>query len=337
MNNVKALGDFMKRIATEKAALAESAGSTGGYLVPQEIALAVDERWHEFGVFKRLARNQPMKSRECDVPSFDFGFAHASGASPLFGGMTAKWTTEGTAIAAGEPAFANSKLVAKDLIVGVAASNQLVADGGEALGNFLSAQFALVVDWVVEAACFNGDGLGKPLGVTRSAATVTVTRAAADDVQQVDLSKMLAALLPGCWANAIWCVNPSAVQKVAALGNFSWFNYKHDHPRLFGFLYGRPVYATEKLPVLGKKGDVVLMDPTMYVLGQRGYEVVASQHPKFLTNQTVFKLWWRGDGTTIPRNTATTADGTSPIGAFVVLSGAESGDGGGGGGGLPVI
>lgn len=313
-------GSFAKKVILNKAALSGSVGATGGYLIPQEMSLAIQDRLREFSVFHNLARQQPMASRECDIPSLDLNASHAAGESPLFGGLSLTWTSEGSTLVSSEPSFANSKLIAHDLEAVATVSNQLVADGGEPLGAYLEWAFACAIEWAVERECFKGNGVGKPLGVINAPAAVLVTRASAAHVTIDDLSTMLGKLLPACYGNAIWCVNPSAMKDISSLADFGFFQHKEALPNLCGYLFGRPCYTTEKLPAIGVKGDVTLFDPTQYVLGTRGMEISQSTHSKFLTNQTVYRLVWRGDGQPIPRGTAILADGVTTAGAFVVLN-----------------
>ena len=48
-------------------------------------------------------------------------------------------------------------------------------------------------------------------------------------------------------------------------------------------LLGRPAFPSEKLPALGTKGDLMLLDPSLYVVGDRQQiEIAASEHVNFL-------------------------------------------------------
>src|SRR5262249_42312350 len=52
-------------------------------------------------------------------------------------------------------------------------------------------------------------------------------------------------------------------------------------------LLGRPAFPTEKLPAIGTKGDLMLIDPSFYVIGDRmQIEIAASEHVNFL------KMFW---------------------------------------------
>lgn len=318
----KALGRFCQNVAINKAAMGEYSGTTGGYLIPIQLQIGIDEKLRERKLFHKRAFRQEMTTKECWTPCFDLTASHATGASPLFGGLNPTWTTpEGSALPESEPSFGGGKLVTKDLLCYAAASNQLLQDGGEALGEYLEEQFYKALGWAVERACFVGDGATAPMGVSTSPATKVVTRAGTGTIAQADVANMVGALLPACFADAVWACSLSALAKVTALGFYTANPaYKHEDPHLCGTLFTRPVYVTENLPAVGTQGDLMLFDPTLYVLGERHVEVAASPHPNYLNNQTVFRLWWRGDGKFLPNGTVTLADGSTTAGVAVALS-----------------
>lgn len=317
----KIMGDSLKQQVKQKAALGSSSGAIGGYTIPQEIWLHIDSLIKETGIFHSLAWNLWMGSVGLTIPSIDLTTTHATGKSPLLGGFKLVWGKENTALTEAEPSFAGSLLKAANLQIYLAVSNQLVDDGGEPLAKYLETFLALAVEEEVEYACFRGTGVNEPMGIINSPATVSVTRTAGSDVQAADLSKMMSQLLPASFATAIWCVNPSTLDKIFKLTDFAKNETHPVNPAQAGYLLSRPLYVTEKLPALGTKGDVMLFDPRMYVLATRMEGVVeASPHPNFLTNQTVFRLVWRGNGQPLPKGTVTLADGSTTAGCFVALN-----------------
>jgi len=51
------------------------------------------------------------------------------------------------------------------------------------------------------------------------------------------------------------------------------------------------VNITEKVPALGTTGDVSLIDPSLYVIGDRmQLEIAASEHVDFLKNQMTWRF-----------------------------------------------
>jgi HK97 family phage major capsid protein len=79
--------------------------------------------------------------------------------------------------------------------------------------------------------------------------------------------------------------------------------------------------ATEKLPALGTKGDLLLFDPSFYVIGDRmSIEVAASEHVNFLANQMTWRVVERVDGQPWMDKPVTLQDASSTVSPFVVLN-----------------
>jgi HK97 family phage major capsid protein len=86
-------------------------------------------------------------------------------------------------------------------------------------------------------------------------------------------------------------------------------------------LLGLPVLITEKLPTLGTKGDLILVDPSLYVIGDRMMlEIAASEHVNFLKNQMTWRFVQRVDGRPWLDNPITLQDASSQVSPFVVLN-----------------
>ncbi len=307
-------------VIVQKAAMSESTGATGGYLVPVELVVGIDQVVKEQSIFADLARQQPMKSLQCDMPIFDITTSHSTGFSPMLAGLAMTWgPTEGTALTETEPTFATNQLVAKILSGYANISNQLLDDGGEPLGEYLENLFGYAIAWMVEQACFQGVGTTQPLGITKCPAFKTVSRTTSSHIAYDDLALMVGAFFPECYSRAVWACNPTVLKDVAKLSAYQVQGGDGETSGLCGRIYGRPLYATGHLPVLGGVGDIVLFDPAMYVLGSRHLEIdLATEVPTaWQKNQSVFRLIWRGDGQPILKGTATLADGSTTASAYV--------------------
>ena len=77
---------------------------------------------------------------------------------------------------------------------------------------------------------------------------------------------------------------------------------------------------TEKLPALGTNGDLMLVDRSFYVIGDREYVLAASPHKNFLMNQIVLRVVSRFDGQPLLDKKVTLQDGTSTASPFVILN-----------------
>lgn len=319
----KELGDwFRKALVVRKDVNSEATGAQGGFLVPPQWRVGIDELIAECSFFHRHATLVPMTGVELNVPTVDPAAA-ASGGSPLFGGFTMYWQgiNDYAAPTASNPLFEDAVIVACNLGGFGYVSNQLIDDGGEALGAYLETIVARATAFYVTKACFVGDGMEQPVGVVNSPGSAVVARTGAGALVAGDFSNMQKKLLPACYPHAKWCVSPGAYSQMSGLTGF--FPIMTDEEGMVGWYRGFPVFVTEALPALGTKGDVVLLDPRLFALGERQEIEVAwaKDGPvgAFAANQSTLRAWWRGGGALTWRTTGTAANGETGVSPCVVL------------------
>lgn len=336
----KTFGDWLLHVARQddgylekaygsvrsKAAMTESSGTAGGYLVPPEfydklLAIVAEE-----AIIRPRAFVQPMASATLQFPFLDVTTAQSAGTSPFFGGVVMNWTEEAQNRTETEPQFKQMELKAHELSGYAVSSNVLLQDAGFGLERFLMTLFARAIAWYEDYAFLQGTGVGKPQGILTSKPVISVTRNAGGAVKFVDVATMLSKLLPSSLNRAIWIIHPyvlaQLVQLADAGGRVVWVpNNGGAQKKVPGTLFGLDVLTTEKVPALGTKGDVMLVDPTMYVVGDRmQIEIAASEHVNFLKNQTTWRVVERVDGQPWLDNVITLQDGASTVSPFVVLN-----------------
>lgn len=302
-----------------KAALNEESGTAGGYTLPPAMSLALLKSLVERSFVYPRALRVDMDTRVVQAPIFDLGTV--TNQSPFVGGMTWKWGSE-PAPTETDPVFASVDLTSWDLIGYTRVSNQVLEDAGPDAERLYVELFAMAAGFQAEYAFFQGTGSSNqmPLGMINAPCAVKVARNTASQIKLVDVETMAGHLLPSGWANAVWAVNPSAIPQLGQLTGFvpnAW----HYHERgACGFLNSRPVFPTEKLPALGGLGDLVLFDPSLYVVGTRTEVLVdASPHSRFANYQTEFLVILRIDGKPLMNNSVTLADGSTTASMVVVL------------------
>lgn len=309
-----------------KAALAEASGTTGGYLVPPDFYEGIMRVVAENTFFRKRAFVQPMASATLQFPYLDITTVQTAGVSPFFGGVQMAWTEEAQNRTETEPTFKMMELKAHELSGYAVSSNVLLQDAGIGLEKFLLTLFGQAVGWFEEYAFLQGNGVGKPLGILNAAASITVTRNAANQVKFVDVAAMLSKLLPASQRRAVWVTHPyvlaQLVQLADAGGHIIWVpNNGGLRDAVPGTLFGLPVITTEKVPPLGTKGDCMLIDPQMYVIGDRmQIEIAASEHVNFLKNQMTWRVVERVDGQPWLEKPITLQDAASTVSPFVVLN-----------------
>jgi HK97 family phage major capsid protein len=339
-NPRKSFGDWLLHVARNdepylekvyqtirtKAAMAEGSGTTGGYVVPPEFYQGLMQVVAEQTFFRKRAFVQPMAGATLMFPYLDITTVQASGVSPFFGGVQMYWTEEAQTRTETEPQFKMMELKAHELSGYAVSSNVLLQDAGFGLEKFLMTLFGQAVGWFEEYAFLQGNGVGKPLGILNVPATISVTRNTGGTVKFVDVAAMLSRLLPSSQRRAIWVVHPYVIAQLVQLadssGRIIWVpNNGGLQEAVPGTLFGLPVVTSEKVSTLGTRGDVLLIDPQLYVIGDRmQIEIAASEHVNFLKNQMTWRVVERVDGQPWLEKPITLQDASSTVSPFVALS-----------------
>ena len=330
-----------------KVALAEGSGQTGGYVIPPQFMNELLTIAAEDGFIEPRAKVIPMNSRTAQWPMLDITTAQASGTSPYFGGILAQWQPEAATINETEPQFRQSEWVAWDLVLYTVSSNQLLADNGIGLDALLTQLFGQAITWYKEFAYLQGKGAGStmPLGVMNAPATLVQNRKQSNHFMLQDAAAMLSHLQIRSWDDACWIMHQSVIPELiqmvdvaaATTGStvgaqtggmhLSWLpplGSDGKGPAAMklpnAFLNGLPIFFTEKLPSLGTKGDVILVDWSRYVIGMRlDMQIDVSPHYLFRNNQLAWRVIARCDGKPWLNNVITDQAGWT-ISPFVVLN-----------------
>jgi len=318
-----------------KAAISESSGTIGGYLVPQQLEYELMETVEELAIFRQFCQVVPMESATLDLPLPDMTTAPTTaGVSPFLGGIQMSFTalTSGTET---EPQYRSVELKAWPLNGLCYASETLLQDA-PALDGWLKNLFAHSVAWYEDYFFFQGNGVAKPQGVISAPATIQVNRAGGNAFNITDFGAMMADLMPGSWERAIWVVHPTVWAQIVILGGAAAPTFQVNQPMLdadgrrvvgklrpYAVLGGLPMYVSEKVSKLGTLGDVVLFDPWMYVVAERTgmlFDFSAQYPTAFAKNQGVFRIWKRLDGRPKIVSKITLQDTVSTCSPFVVLN-----------------
>ncbi len=204
-------------------------------------------------------------------------------------------------------------------------SNVLLQDAAFGLEKFLMQLFGRAIAWYEEYAFLMGNGVGKPQGMVTCSAAIGVDRAAANAVAFADVATMWSKLLPSSVNTAVWACSPTVIPQLLQLKDganraiFISIDQGATQRPLWRLL-GANVFITEKLAPLGSTGDLILIDPTNYIIGDRmQIEIAASEHVNFLANQMTWRVVERVDGQPWMDKPITLQDGSTQVSPFVVL------------------
>ncbi len=309
-----------------KAALGEASGITGGYIVPPDFYDKLLAIVAENSFIRQRAFVQPMASATLQFPFLDVSTVQSAGVSPFFGGVQMYWTEEAQTRTETEPQFKMMELKAHELSGYSVSSNVLLQDAAFGLEKFLMQLFGGAIAWFEEYAFLQGNGVGKPQGLLSANPTIAVTRANANQVGFADVATMYSRLLPISMQRAIWVHSPSVIPQLLQLKDGAnraiFISIDQGATKAPNWsLLGLPTFCTEKVPALGTKGDLMLIDPAMYVIGDRmQIEVAASEHVNFLKNQLTWRVVERLDGQPWLDKAITLQDGSTQVSPFVALN-----------------
>ena len=139
-----------------------------------------------------------------------------------------------------------------------------------------STGFTLAADRLLTEAVIAGDGVGKPLGLIKSKALITVDKEQSQTAGTFvgnNAVKMQARAMPRGRERLVWLMHPDAEEQLPLLaiksGDESKFLWNPEGG-LGNFdtqrVLNKPVLFEDSCSALGTKGDIMLVDPFQYIL-----------------------------------------------------------------------
>jgi len=312
-----------------KATMVEHTGARGGFLVPQEFIPELYGVAAEQTIVRQRATIIPMSRRQVLIPVVD-QTGTTAGQAHWYGGMIAKWTEEATDKTQTDPTFRQATLTAHKLVLYTKASDELLEDEAVGLSAFLMGMmgFTGAINWQEEYTFLQGTGVGQPQGVVGAGCTITVTRAATNTVGFVDLANMLENFL-ATGGRGVWHMTQSLMSEMIQLsgptGHASYIWAPNARDGIPGSVLGYPVAWTEKLPLKGTAGDVLLANWPFYLVGDRKRTTIESSNiPDFQSDVTSWRCVHRVDGRPWLSAAITLQDGTSTVSPFCILGDKET-------------
>ncbi|HEY4137111.1 MAG TPA: phage major capsid protein [Casimicrobiaceae bacterium] len=307
--------------------MSESVPSDGGFAIQPDFASEIITRMHDQGEVISRVRKVPIsaQSNGLKINAVD-ETSRANGSR--FGGIQVLWAAEADQGTGKKPKLREIELNLKKLIGTWFLTDEL-ADDTTAMSDIALQGFTEEVTFVTEDAIFNGDGVGKPIGLMKSAALVSQAAEGSQTATTFNVAnaaKMFGRMYTRGMKNAAWFINQDVWQQLLQLtiGSSQWPVFMppggvSEAP--YGTLYGRPVVPIEYCQSLGTTGDVVLADLTQYlVIDKGGPKQAQSIHVKFLTDELTFRITYRVDGQPVWNKALTPKNGSSTVSPYVALA-----------------
>ena len=249
------------------------------------------------------------------------------------GGMLGYWVDEGQTLTKSKPTFRDVTVKLNKVAVLVYLTDELIADTGDALENYVTRKASEEFNFLIGNALFNGTGAGQPLGVLNAPSFLAIakeTGQAAKSIVTENIERMYNRFYAANLPNARWFHNQDCQSSLGlmtlGIGAAGIATYMPtvsggmaDAP--FGTLKGLPRQPLEFAQTVGTQGDIVLADmKQMITISKGGMMQAVSMHVEFLTDQLALRFVMRVGGQPWEISPITPYNGTNTQSSFVGLA-----------------
>jgi HK97 family phage major capsid protein len=189
------------------------------------------------------------------------------------------------------------------------------------------AEFAYLQD----EAIIDGNGASQPLGILNSNALVSVAAEGGQAAQSIiieNVVNMYARFFMSSLPGAVWVINQDILPQLFLMtitvgtgGAPVYLPAGNVAGAPFGTLLGKPILPMEQAKTLGTVGDFMLIDPSQYIMIDKGgVNQENSIHVQFTTDESAFRWLQRTEGQPEWNSAITPANGTNTVSPFVALA-----------------
>ena len=311
----------------EKREQTMGTGATGGFALPTQFDATMRQVLPQMSIVRPRATVIPAGSPPDAALSFPA--LDQTSVQNIYGGVIVTHTGEGVTMTETTAKIREVTLEPKEMSAYIVCTNKLL-NNWDAASPFITTQLQRAMSGSEDYDFLRGDGINKAVGVINCAASIAVSRATASTIIYTEVVRMFAQLKMG--GNPVWVASQTIIPQLAAMtdagGHAVWIGGGNLNMgasvAMPSTLFGIPIVFAERLPALGTKGDLCLLDLSYYLIKDGSGPVAASSDQiLFLSNKTVFKVVWNVDGKPwltepIPLEGAT----TSTVSPFVTLAAA---------------
>ncbi len=314
-------GDSKGRLEAIRNDMSMGSDADGGYAVPEQFReelLRIDGLTAIVRPRAQVIPPGTPPDAKITIPAFH------QGADGILGGVQVQWISEGALKPKTDPKLEEVTLQPQEAAAHVVVTDKLLRNW-QAADGFIRNLLRQAIAQAEDITFLTGDGNGKPIGVLAAgnAGAIAVNRATASKIAYVDLVKMVAKVLPQSLSTAVWVASQSVLPEIMQLKDDNNNNIfiRGDVTRgIADTLLGRPILWTGKVPALGSKGDLSLVDFSYYLIKDgSGPFIAASEHVFFRENKTVIKAFWNVDGKAWVPAPLKLEDGVTTVSPYVVL------------------
>ena len=296
-------------------------GVMGGFMVPTQWSSTIRQFQPSDAVIRPRATVIPAG----DPPdaAITFPALDQTGARGVYSGVAVQWIAEGHAKPETGWRLLEVTLDPNEVAGYIPVTDKLLRNS-EAASSLITTLLRRAILAAEDVAFLSGNGAGQPLGIINHPATINVARtgfpSAAPGDNYVDLVNMYTSVMKD--GPLVWVYSPTMLGELMTMtdvnGNLIWTtSAREGEPNR---VMGIPAIENERSPVMGQAGDLLLMNLNHYLIKDgSGIFISASEHVRFLQNQTVIKAFWNVDGQPWITAPLTLEDGVTQRSPFVQL------------------
>ena len=246
------------------------------------------------------------------------------GADGALGGVELTWTAEGKTVSdVNDPVLKDLTLKPFE-VSGMATINNKTLTNWGACGAFIQSMLRQAFVSGRDMKFLRGSGVGCPLGIVNAPGKITITRDTSAVIKYEDIVTMLGRMLPEALNGAFFLASLTALPNLMQLSDSSGRLIMVNGDATKGIpatLAGLPLKFTGKLPTIGNEADLILVNPNPYYLVKEGSGpfLAISEHVKFTSNKTVFKIVANIDGQPWVKDPLKLEDGETTVSPYVIL------------------
>ncbi len=307
----------------------EAVPSEGGFLIQPDFSRNLIERMYLTGACLSRCTELPVSNKSNAISFVQFSeTARTDGAR--MGGFRSYWANEADTLTATKPKFSRGEITASKLIGLAYCTDEMFADVA-ALEIFVSMGLSRELAFRLEDAIINGDGMGKPLGIMKAGAMVTMPKQTGQGSGTI-VAQNVVDLWRTMWAPerrfAVWLAHPDAEAQCITLtapvgtggSTIPLYQATQDpENQPYNLILGRPVIPMEQTQLPGTPGDLSFVSWSRYALAMREARSDVSMHIQFLTDQVAFRVVMRVGGQPIDSVPITPFNGSNQVSPFVCI------------------
>jgi len=306
--------------------MSEAIGADGGFSVMPEFNTKIFSRIYGNDLFSATDNYTVAGNNMTFLANAETSRVNGS----RHGGLRGYWTGEGNTITASKPTIREIQLKLQKLAVVVYLTDELIADSGQALEQYVTNKASDEFNFMIGDAIFNGDGVGKPLGILNAPSLLAITKEPGQGPGTLDtfnITKASGRFFAGYRPRAKWYVNQDTLPQmrtmtlgIGAAGIATYMPPGGLSTAAYGTLDGSEVKPIEFAASIGNQGDVTLADLGQVLsISKGGVAQAVSMHVEFLTDQLALRFTMRMNACPWENSPITPFKGSNTQSSFVTL------------------